>query len=60
MSKMADLAYDIEQMYIDGLGAKRIAQLLDCPIEIVLGQLSEMGVADAPHEEFGPYQTMNS
>lgn len=60
MSKMADLAYDIEQMYIDGLGAKRIAQLLDCPIEVVLGQLSEMGVADAPQEEFGPYETMNS
>jgi hypothetical protein len=56
MSKMADLAYDIEQMYIDGLGAKRIAQLLDCPIEIVLGQLAEMGVADAPQEEiYSPY-----
>jgi hypothetical protein len=57
MSKMADLAYDIEQLYIDGMGAKRIAQMLDCPIEIVFQQLEEMGVADAPQEEeiFSPY-----
>ena len=60
MSKMSDLAYDIEQLYIDGMGAKRIAQMLDCPIEIVLGQLAEMGVADAPQEEFDPYDTINS
>ena len=56
MSKMADLAYDIETMYIDGLSAKRIAQMLDCPIETVLGQLAEMGVADVPQEEpYSPY-----
>jgi hypothetical protein len=56
MSKMSELAYDIEQLYIDGLGAKRIAQILECPIEIVLGQLAEMGVADAPQEEiYSPY-----
>jgi hypothetical protein len=56
MSKMAELAYDIEQLYIEGMGAKRIAQVLECPIEIVLGQLAEMGVADAPQEEiYSPY-----
>ena len=57
MSKMSDLAYDIEQLYIDGHSAKVIASLLDCPIEIVLGQLAEMGVADAPQEEeiYSPY-----
>ena len=60
MSKMADLAYDIEQLYIDGLGAKRIAQMLDCPIEIVLGQLVEMGVADSQQDEFDPFATVNS
>ncbi len=57
MSKMAELAYDIEQLYIEGMGAKRIAQVLECPIEIVLGQLAEMGVADAPQEDeiYSPY-----
>jgi len=57
MSKMSDLAYDIEQLYIEGHSAKMIASLLECPIEIVLGQLAEMGVADAPQEEeiYSPY-----
>jgi len=60
MSKMADLAYDIEQLYIDGISAKRIAQMLDCPIEIVLGQLEEMGVVDSQQDEFDPFATVNS
>ena len=46
MSKVADLAYDIEQLYIDGLSAKQIANELSCPIEMVLGAISEMGVED--------------
>ena len=48
MSKMAELSYDIEQLYIEGHSAKVIAVMLECPIELVLGQLEEMGVADAP------------
>jgi hypothetical protein len=57
MSKMADLAYDIEQLYIDGLGAKRIAQMLECPIEVVLGHLEEMGVVDSQQDKeiYSPY-----
>jgi hypothetical protein len=57
MSKVAELAYDIEQLYIEGHSAKMIATLLECPIELVLGQLQEMGVADAPQEEeiYSPY-----
>ena len=56
LSKMCDLAYDIEQLYIEGHGAKMIAALLECPIELVLGQLAEMGVADTPQEEvYSPY-----
>lgn len=57
MSKIAELAYDIEQLYIDGMSAKTIAQTLDCPIELVLGALEEMGVADSPQEDeiFSPY-----
>jgi hypothetical protein len=60
MSKMADLAYDIEQLYIEGYSPKTIAMMLECPIEQVYGWLEETGVAETPQEEFDPYQTMNS
>lgn len=60
MSKMSDLAYDIEQMYIDGLSAKAIAAELNCPIALVLGALEEMGVADTPQEDYNPFDTVNS
>ena len=57
MSKMSELSYDIEQLYIEGLSAKRIAAELNCPIELVLGALEEMNVADTPQEEeiYSPY-----
>jgi len=35
MSKMAELAYDIEQLYIEGLNVGQIARELNCPKEIV-------------------------
>lgn len=61
MSKVAELYYDIEQMYIDGVSAKRIAVLLECPIEIVHAVLEDMGVADSPQEEgYDPFLTINS
>ena len=60
MSKMADLSYDIQELYIEGHSAKTIAALLDCPIEIVLGALEDMGVADTPQEDYSPYVSMNS
>jgi len=52
------LAYDIEQLYIEGLNSRAIATQLECPIEIVLGALETMNVedvADQPHEEYSPY-----
>jgi predicted nucleic acid-binding protein len=58
MSKMAELAYDIEQLYIDGFNSRAIAEELGCPLEIVLGALAEMNVKDVaekPHEEYSPY-----
>ena len=58
MSAMSDLSYDIEQLYIEGHSAKMIAALLECPIEMVLQQLEEMGVEDS--EEHSPYSTINS
>jgi DNA-directed RNA polymerase specialized sigma24 family protein len=60
MSKMAELAYDIEQLYIDGLSAKRIAQILDVPLDQVLGWLEYEGVADLQQEDASPYATINS
>ena len=55
MSKMADLSYEIEQLFIEGHSAKMIASLLDCPIEMVLAALQDMGVQDAPEEIYSPY-----
>jgi hypothetical protein len=59
MSKMADLAYDVEQLYIEGHSAKMIADLLSCPVEQVLGYIQDMGVQDAP-EDYSPFVSMNS
>ena len=60
MSAMSDLAYDIEQLYIEGYSAKTIAMMLECPIDQVYGWLDSIGVAETPQDEFDPYQTMNS
>jgi hypothetical protein len=46
MSKVAELVYDIQEMYIDGMGAKQIAAELDCPVEMVLATLETFGVED--------------
>lgn len=57
MAKVAELAYDIEQLYIDGLSAKRIAAELNCPVDMVLEVLESFGVADQPQDEeiYSPY-----
>ena len=60
MSKMADLSYDIQELYIEGHSAKVIAIMLECPIEMVLAELEEMGVADSSQDEYSPYDTINS
>ena len=54
---MSDLAYDIEQLYIEGHSPRMIAMLLDCPIEQVLGWLEEVGLGS---EEYSPHATINS
>lgn len=46
MSTMKDLAYDIQELYIEGFNSRAIAAELNCPIEIVLGALEAMNVAD--------------
>ena len=59
MSMMKDLAYDIQELYIEGFNSRAIAEELNCPIEIVLGALAEMSVEDSP-EDFSPFDTVNS
>ena len=51
MSKIAELAYDIEQLYIEGLSAGAIARELDCPLSIVNDWIKEQSVADLPQED---------
>jgi hypothetical protein len=60
MSKVADLSYDIQELFIEGHSAKVIALMLECPIEMVLACLEDMGVADSPQDEYSPFDTMNS
>ena len=35
MSKMSELAYDIEQLYIEGCHPTKIAKILGCPLSTV-------------------------
>ena len=60
MSKVAELSYDIQELYIEGLSARAIAAELNCPIDIVLEVLESMGVADSPQEAYDPFDTINS
>ena len=56
MSKMAELDYDIQELYIDGLDSQQIAKELDCPLYIVVDCLREMGVVETQQdEEYSPY-----
>ena len=58
MSKLAELAYDIEQLYIEGLSASAIAEELNCPIGVVKGWIEGHGLDEC--EELDPYNTINS
>jgi orotate phosphoribosyltransferase-like protein len=44
MSKMSDLSYDIEQLYIEGLNAGQIARELECPKELVLAWIADQSL----------------
>lgn len=46
MSKVAELAYDIEQLYIEGYSPKTIAAMLECPLTIVYDWLEANSVAE--------------
>ena len=44
MSKVAELAYDIEQLYIEGYSPKSIAIQLECPLAMVYDWLESNSV----------------
>ena len=46
MSKMAELAYDIEQLWIEGHSPKTIAAMLECPLNIVYEWLESESLED--------------
>jgi uncharacterized protein YjcR len=58
MSKMSELAYDIEQLYIEGYGPKSIAVQLGCPLELVHDWIKDNGCNAA--EDLSPFETINS
>ncbi len=59
MSKLAELAYDIEQLYIEGLHPTKIARELNCPLSIVYDWLEAQSL-DEGAEEASPFNTINS
>jgi hypothetical protein len=58
MSKINDLTYDIQEMYIEGFRASTISAMLECPIEMVYQVLESFGVEDNTSTD--PYDTVNS
>jgi hypothetical protein len=61
---MSDLAYDIEQLYIEGHSPRMISIMLECPIEQVYGWLETTNLQEAPEAcyimDYDPYSTINS
>jgi hypothetical protein len=56
MSKLSELAYDIEQLYIEGHRPTTIAAMLECPLSLVYDWLEATNVTEEPQEEiYSPY-----
>ena len=57
MSKMKDLTYDIEALFIDGETPSEIARQLDIPVSLVRSTLETFGVDSRDMaEDLGDYQ----
>jgi DNA-directed RNA polymerase specialized sigma24 family protein len=54
MSKLAELAYDIEQLYIEGHSPKVIAAMLECPLTMVYDWLEDNSIRDEEDETIDP------
>ena len=50
---LSDVAYDIEQLYIEGLTEKNISKTLDIPVEMVYDWLNTNGIAEDETTYFG-------
>jgi hypothetical protein len=57
MSKMAELTYDIEQLFIDGVQPVKIAQELGIPVTMVYDWVRSVG---CEQEDLSPFNTFNS
>jgi hypothetical protein len=62
MSRLAELAYDIEQLYIEGFSPVSISAQLGCPLSMVYDWLEscslEADVAEKPQDEiYSPYNS---
>jgi hypothetical protein len=58
MSVMSEVAYDIEQLYIEGEHPTKIAGQLGIPLSMVYDWLEDTGVSEG--EEYSPHSTINS
>lgn len=56
MSKVAELAYDIEQLYIEGYSPKTIASMLECPLTMVYDWLESNSLSKDEDTQQGDYQ----
>lgn len=48
---MKDLAYDIEQLYIEGYGLYTIAVQLGCDVELVHQWMKQNNVVEEPQDD---------
>ena len=60
MSQVAELAYDIEQLFIEGYSPKTIAMMLECPVSVVYDWLAEESLEDEEVESYDAFETVNS
>jgi orotate phosphoribosyltransferase-like protein len=60
MSKVKDLAYDIEALYIEGLTEKNIAKTLDIPVEVVYAWLQENNIEDDVEADAGEWDELEA
>ena len=54
MSKLSELAYDIEQLYIEGYSPKAIAVQLECPLSMIYDWLEDVGMSEPAEETIDP------
>ena len=52
MSKMSELSYDIEQLFIEGYSPKTISVIVGCPIETVYDWLESQNLDKEYEDEY--------